>query len=179
MILYSDTAMTNEIPLTSGCLIAGTTTTVQIKTDYIGLLKKIRIYLEGDEAYRCSKLSIQNNEGNYDFECTKPIKPCGLRCGVEIDVNGMIPYNVAIFTDEGKDSGTTSPIEITLIGTKGASKPMMFSEIGAAAGSMKSRTLQLDELGDITSYKLSLTAAGKWVPVSLRVENMSILIFNI
>jgi hypothetical protein len=176
MILESDSAMTNPITLTSGCLVVGTTTTVQIKADYIGLLKKIRIFLEGDEGYRCSKFIIQNYEGNYEFECTKPIKPCGIRCGIEIDVNGLIPYNVAIRTDDDKDSGTTSPIEIILIGTKGASPQKMFSEIGARFGSMTEKTLNLNDLGEVTGYNLFLTAQGKWQPVSLMVENLSIIV---
>jgi hypothetical protein len=175
MILYSDEAMTPPIPLTNGCLIAGTTTKVNVKADYIGLLRKIRIYLEGNEAYRCSKFIIQTFEATFEFECVDPIKPCGPRCGVEIMVNGLIPYNVIVRTDDNTDSGTTAPIQISLFGTKGVSDNRLFSETGAKPAASTSKILNLNDLGDIIGYSLTLKMPGRWVPVLLTVENTSII----
>ena len=65
-----------------------------------------------------------------------------------------------------------NPVYVQLIGSKGESELKMFSENGFEKGSSYSTIINVNDIGDINGYKLTLGGSGNWKPENLQIKNI-------
>jgi hypothetical protein len=55
----------------------------------------------------------------------------------------------------------------------------MFSEVGFDKGSSYTTTININDIGDIYGFKLTLGGLGNWQPENLQIKNIRNIIFII
>lgn len=98
--------------------------------------------------------------------------PDAAQCKMEAEVDGSIPYEVTVKTSDEPKSGTTSPILMNIIGKKGESQLKLLSENGFKVGKTKTKKMFINDVGEITGFKLKLSENGKWKPSLVVVKNL-------
>src|SRR4051794_39841155 len=116
--MYSDGGTSSVVPISQMGFRTNSSVDLKFDAEPIGVIKKIKIFLEGPEPYRCRTIKITSPLGMFNFECTDTIKNCGIGCAQEIEADGGTPYEIAIKTADETGSGTSSIILLSLIGTE-------------------------------------------------------------
>jgi hypothetical protein len=172
IILYSDTGTSGSIVLSPSGFQTGAISKVSFTGPHLGLIKKIKIFLQGNLPYRPSSISIISSGGNSLFEFVEKIMPCGISCAVTSEFTGSTPYEISIKTDDSIGS-TFSIILISIIGREGFSPLNVFSEHGLIAGSTVKKRITTQDVGEVIGYKLILATSGRWKPVYITILNLS------
>lgn len=114
----------------------------------------------------------------YHFNCFSKINPCGPGetdssiCSVEIEADGPVPYDITIKTCDEGDSGTNKPILFDLLGTKGFAQTKLMTEKGYTTGSSHTKKIYVNDVGEVTGFKLRLADSGRWNPCLVIVKNV-------
>lgn len=145
----------------------GSTKDQTIKDKDVGEINKLIVKIDGNSGYRCKDIRITKGSNVYVFQCLKRLEPCTISsnpfiCQEELLPEGDTAYEITLKTSNEEGAGTTSPMLIGLIGTKGASPYHMLSESGAESGSEITTVVKVNDLGTITGYYLEVTEPGKW-----------------
>ena len=172
--LFGTQGMTAERDL-AGSLDAGATKKIQIEDKDVGEVNKILVKISGRAGYRCATIKVSNGSKALNFECLKRLEPCApggdpFSCQMELLPDGDTNYSVTVKTAEGAKDGTNAPVLISLIGSKGISNQKMFSDIGLKSGSSVTKTLFVNDIGDISGYQLQLGSHGKWKPSYIMIK---------
>jgi hypothetical protein len=158
----------------------GSSVRKRFKSIDVGTINRILIKVEGTQKYQCSKIMIFSGPKMYTFQCLRQVDFCTPvdtdinKCSLEMQADGPILYEITTKTCDEKNSGTTRPALFNLIGSKGHSQQKILSEFGFKAGSTIYTKIGINDIGDISGFKIQLVGGpGKWNPCSVTVKNLA------
>lgn len=158
--------MTQEKVLGSG-LESGSVRKFTVDDADVGDITKIQIKISGTNGYRCRNIKITKGTSSLNFQCLKRLEPCTnvsnqFICQADLLPEGDTAYEITVKSNDEEDSGTTSPLLIGVIGSKGISNIQMLSESGIEAGNLVTSVIKVNDVGPVTGYQMELSEPGKW-----------------
>ena len=145
------------------------------ETKNIGTVKKAILKLDGQVGYRCKKITIKKDNYVVSFDCLKKLEPCdstsSFKCQMELLAEGAIPYEINLRTAEDKNAGIDVPILFGIIGSKGKSNMMLFSENGMKSGQSKTSVINYDDVEHISGYQIEIMEKGTFTFTFISIKN--------
>lgn len=158
--------MTQEKVLGNG-LEAGSVRKFSMDDADVGDITKIQLKIQGTNGYRCRNIKITKGTSSINFQCLKRLEPCTnvsnqFICQAELLPEGDTAYEITVKSNDEEDSGTSSPILIGVVGSKGVSNFQMLSENGIEAGNQVTSVVKVNDVGPVTGYQIEVSEPGKW-----------------
>ena len=154
---------------------AGSEYEYNFETKNIGAVSKAILKLDGQVGYRCKKITIKKDNYVVSFDCLKKLEPCdstsSFKCQMELLAEGAIPYEISIRTAEDKNAGIDVPILFGIIGSKGKSNMMLFSENGMKSGQSKTSVINYDDVEHISGYQIEIMEKGTFTFTFISIKN--------
>ncbi len=104
----------------------------------------------------------------WNFECNKPIKYP--RCSLELSVINLISYEITVKTSSMEDSGTNTPIYITLTGTNRTTPKKLLADKGCGTGSLIQASIETVDVGNLYGLDLFINGYDNWRPEEIIVK---------
>jgi len=160
--LHGTESTSKELVLSNNGFKQGSYERIKIFSEDVGNLQSIKITNKGNQQYRCNTIKIESEMNYWNFECEKPVK-CP-RCSLELSVVNLISYEITVKTSSMEDSGTNTPLYITLTGTNGTTPKKLLADKGFGTGSLTQTSIDTVDVGNLYGIDLFINGYDNWRP---------------
>jgi hypothetical protein len=157
--IYGTMGVTRTLPLMSLTgFRRGATSKFTVSAKDVGELTKVRLSTTNSDEWNCKDMVITKRGQVFPFSIDKWIV-YPLAATVDTSVDVKYTFNIVTGTKTGAD--TTAMVFITLFGAKGQSRRLPL-QTGFAKGSAETVSFMTQDVGKLTSIKLSSDSPDAW-----------------